>query len=290
VTSEDSSGNSASSADRTFTTTSPATVPDASTALSATAISDSQIDLSWTAPLNDGGSSITGYQIERASPVGGIFSVIVANTGSTATSYSDAGLSPSTQYNYRASAINSVGTGPASNEAAATTLAPLTLQSISVTPADTSMPVGSTQQYTATGSFSDGSTADITNQVTWASSDSLVATIDAAGIASASSEGTTTISATSGAVVGSTTLTVTTQASDVVEITKADYRIRNGDLRVAATSTDPSATLTVVGYGEMKNKGDGTYQFRLRDAIDPGDTITVISSSGGSATAPVNHR
>lgn len=290
VTSEDSSGNSASSVDRTFTTTSPATVPDAPTALSATVISDSQIDLSWTSPLNDGGSSITGYQIEKASPVGGIFSVIVANTGSTATSYSDAGLSPSTQYNYRVSAINSVGTGPASNEAAATTLAPPTLQSISVTSADTSISIGSTQQYTATGTFSDESTADITSQVTWASSDSLVATIDAAGLASASSEGTTTISATSGVVVGSTTLTVTTQASDVVEITKADYRIRNGDLRVQATSTDFSATLTVVGYGEMKNNGDGTYQFRLRGAIDPGDTITVTSSSGGSATAPVKHR
>ena len=290
VTSADNSGNPASSADLTFTTTSPATVSDAPAALSATVISDSQIDLSWAAPLNDGGSSITGYQIERASPVGGIFSVIVANTGSTATSYSDAGLSPSTQYNYRASAINSVGTGPASNEAAATTLAPPTLQSISVTPADTSISVGSTQQYTATGTFLDGSTEDITNQVTWASSDSLVATIDDAGIASASSEGTVIIIATSEVVVGSTTLTVTTQASDVVEITKAEYRIRNGDLRVHATSTDPSATLTVVGFGEMKNKGDGTYQFRLRGAIDPGDTIEVTSSSGGSVTAPVKHR
>lgn len=55
-------------------------------------------------------------------------------------------------------------------------------------------------------------------------------------------------------------------------------------------NTEPSATLTVVGYGEMNNNGDSTYQFRLRGAIDPGDTITVTSSSGGSATAPVKHR
>ena len=58
----------------------------------------------------------------------------------------------------------------------------------------------------------------------------------------------------------------------------------SGDTSVQAISTDPSATLTVVGYGEMKNNGDGTYQFRLRGAIDPGGTITITSSSGGSAT------
>lgn len=91
-----------------------------------------------------------------------------------------------------------------------TPITPPTLQEISVTPADTSISVGSTQQYTATGTYSDLSTADITNQVTWTSSDSSVATIDTAGLALAASEEMTTISATSGALVGSTTLTVTT--------------------------------------------------------------------------------
>ena len=58
---------------------------------------------------------------------------------------------------------------------------------------------------------------------------------------------------------------------------------------MSSNSTDPSTTLTVVGFGEMKNKGDGTYKFRARGVVDPGDTITVTSSSGGSSTAPVNH-
>jgi len=199
-------------------------------------------------------------------------------------------LSSSTPYHFKVTSEDSSGYSASSVDLTFTTTASPTLQAISVTPEDTSMPVGSTQQYTATGSYSDESTADITNQVTWTSLDISVATIDAAGSALAVSEGVTIISATSGAVVGSTTLTVATQDSDVVEITKAEYRIRNGDLRVQATSTDFTATLTIVGYGEMKNNGDGTYQFRLRGAIDPGDTITVTSSSGGSATAPVNHR
>jgi len=88
------------------------------------------------------------------------------------------------------------------------------------------------------------------------------------------------------------TTIVEPQASDDVEITKAEYRTRNGDLRVQATSNslDPNTILTVEGYGEMKDNGDGTYQLRVRGATDPGGSVTVISSSGGSDTATVIYR
>jgi hypothetical protein len=61
-------------------------------------------------------------------------------------------------------------------------------------------------------------------------------------------------------------------------------------LNISATSTDPSATLTVEGYGEMSTSGDGNYQLKLRSVDEPGNTITVDSSSGGTHTAPVNKR
>ena len=46
-----------------------------------------QIDLSWTAPSINGGAAITGYRIE-ASTNGSTWSDLVADTGSTTTSYS----------------------------------------------------------------------------------------------------------------------------------------------------------------------------------------------------------
>jgi predicted phage tail protein len=91
------------------------------TNLQATPVSGSQINLSWTAPTNNGGSPITGYKIERSLD-STTWTTVSSNTGSTATTFTDIGLLPVTQYSYRVSAINSVGTGSPSNTAVATTL------------------------------------------------------------------------------------------------------------------------------------------------------------------------
>ena len=84
-----------------------------------------------------------------------------------------------------------------------------TLSSIAVTPANPSIVAGTTQQFTATGTYSDSSTADLTGSVTWASDTSAAATINAGGLATGVAAGTSTISATLGPVSGSTMLTVT---------------------------------------------------------------------------------
>ncbi len=99
------------------------TLPGAPTGLAATAMSSSQINLSWTAPSNNGGSTIKGYEIDRSTDGGSTWSIVQSNTASTATTYSDTGLAASTTYTYRVEAINSVGTGPSSNTASSTTSA-----------------------------------------------------------------------------------------------------------------------------------------------------------------------
>jgi uncharacterized protein YjdB len=84
----------------------------------------------------------------------------------------------------------------------------MALTSIAVTPANPTNRVGTTQQLTATGTYSDGATQNLTSQATWASSSTAVATINSSGLATGVAAGITTISATLGGMNGTTTLTI----------------------------------------------------------------------------------
>ena len=90
-------------------------------------------------------------------------------------------------------------------------LTPTGLVSITVTPANPTLSAGSTQQFVATGTFSDSSTQNL-QSVTWSSSNQAAATItnDASdhGVALALAAGQSTITASAGSVSGSTVLTV----------------------------------------------------------------------------------
>src|SRR5258708_28332326 len=80
---------------------------------------------------------------------------------------------------------------------------------------------GSTQQFTATGTFNDNSTQVLSNAV-WASGTTTVATINATGLATGVGAGTSTISATSGTITGSTVLTVTPPTLVSIAVTPAN--------------------------------------------------------------------
>ena len=98
--------------------------PGAPTNLTATAsgsIGSTQIDLSWTAPADNGGRIITGYKIEVSSDAGNAWTNRVATTGDNNTTYAHTGLPDGATRHYRVSAINSIGTSAASNVDSATT-------------------------------------------------------------------------------------------------------------------------------------------------------------------------
>ena len=84
-------------------------------------VSTTTIELYWQGPLDPGSSGISGYKIERETPVGGGFSTVTANTNTGALYYKDTGLTTGTVYNYRVSAVNDTGTSAVSNTASNTT-------------------------------------------------------------------------------------------------------------------------------------------------------------------------
>ena len=93
------------------------------------------------------------------------------------------------------------------------------LTAISISPAGASIPIHTTQQFTATGSYSDGSSRDLTGLVSWGSSSTAAATIDVNGLLTGVAAGSTTISATLGSVTKSTTITVTVPTIASISVT-----------------------------------------------------------------------
>lgn len=83
-----------------------------------------------------------------------------------------------------------------------------TLVSLVVMPVNPSIITGTTQQFTAVGTYSDGSTQDLTATVTWVSTAPSVAPINSKGMVTAASAGSTSIQAILSTVNGSTGLVV----------------------------------------------------------------------------------
>ncbi|HTG81696.1 MAG TPA: Ig-like domain-containing protein, partial [Geobacteraceae bacterium] len=84
---------------------------------------------------------------------------------------------------------------------------PVTLVSLTITPANPSIAPGTSLQFRVAGTFSDGSAQDMTTSAAWSSSNSGVATITTGGLATAVTAGTTTITASVGTLSASTLLT-----------------------------------------------------------------------------------
>jgi hypothetical protein len=107
------------------------------------------------------------------------------------------------------SALITVNADGASGEAALE-ITDARLLSLQVSPTTASVPVGSTQQFTAQGSYSGGTTADVTSNATWTTSNTAITTVSNMGLATGvAGGGPVTLTATLGGVSGTAQLSVT---------------------------------------------------------------------------------
>jgi len=108
------------------------------------------------------------------------------------------------------------------------TVGPPQLVSISVTPSSAQVAAGQTQQFTATGTYTDGSMQNITNSAAWSSSNTAVATVSNAGLATGVAQGNATITAASGGISGTASLTVTPPILVSIQVTPATVTLPLG--------------------------------------------------------------
>ena len=143
--------------------------------------------------------------------------------------------------------------GPVSpNYAPATAQNPnpgVTLQKIKIAPSNSIILVAESRQLFATGVYSDGSSRDITSQVSWSASSTPSPTnfvsVNSRGMASASGIGATVVSASVGSVVGLLQLVVCTNGftSSTMSILPVPYK---------STSID-------IGYLPLQSRVQGSY-------------------------------
>jgi uncharacterized protein YjdB len=147
-----------------------------------------------------------------------------------------------------------------------------TLTGITVTPASVTVTAGVKQQFVATGSYDNGAKPDLTSQVTWTSSNMVVAQVSNAtgsnGLATSLSTGNVTITATLGTVSGSASMIV------------------NPPL-LASIMVEPSSATVAVG-GTRTFTVTGIYQNGTTGQV--GATWTSSNTGIASLDTPVNGR
>lgn len=170
-------------------------------------------------------------------------------------------------------ATSGCGGSGVSSGAAASSSTSATLVSLAITPANATMAQGTDEQFTATGTFSDRTTQDLSSSVIWGSSASSVATVSNAagsnGRVTSLTSGSTTITAVSGGISASSPLTVSTATLLSVTVTPAAGSVP------LATSQQFSAT----GRFSDNSTQDLTASASWSSSFP---SIATISNSGGS--------
>jgi fibronectin type 3 domain-containing protein len=234
-----------------------ATAPSAPPSFTATAGSPSTVSLDWDAASDNVG--VTGYRIERCSGASCTSFAQIATT-TTATSYSNTGLTASTHYRYRVRAIDAAG-----NLGAYSVVASVTTPSV----VDATAP-------SAPGSFNASASGSTSIALSWS------AATDNVGVAGYRIERCTGSSCTGFAQIATTT---GRSYSNTGLATGSTYRYRvraydaagNVGPYSAVDSATPGANATFEDAGLAVDQHDrSNTSSNLNGILEPGETVYVV--------------
>jgi len=160
-----------------------------------------------------------------------------------------------------------------------------TLLSIAVTSQGPIIAKGKTQQLTATGTYSNNGTVDLTTQVTWTSSDTARATVSATGLVTGTGVGPATITATSGSILGSTSVNVVAGFLPGVNYPGVSTSTLVGDTAVGDLNGDGRNDVAVLASGTSVL----IYYQNAGGTLDSPQIIATDLSLRGIAIADVNN-
>ena len=146
----------------------------------------------------------------------------------------------------------------------------VTLEKIQVEPFQATLDVGTSQQYTATAIYTNGDKKDVSDTVTWSSSEPTVASIDEGGVVRAESEGATVISALGNGTNGTAQLQIEDKTVSTIEVYPSE----------AASIFTITRQFTAIA-----NFSDNTYQDITKDVIWNSSETNIASVSNDYANA-----
>ena len=176
------------------------------------------------------------------------------------------------------------------------------LSRIDITPSGPSLPANTAIQLVALGTFTDGTTREVNDLVTWSGSDDTKVSVSSNGVATSLSSGTATVTATAGAISGSANVKVST--AQLVRLAILPYQPATGIgvlqhfvalgtfddyttselVSVSWSSSDPSmATITTDGKATPLNSGSATITASV-GAIQASTVLTILPATLLSVT------
>ena len=128
-----------------------------------------------------------------------------------------------------------------------------TITAIQVLPSNAIVAPGVTQQYTATATFGNQSTGDVTSSVTWSTNATSIATISSGGLLTGVTLGTTTVQAKSGSVIGTTGVSIQNKT-----ITSVSIQPLTQSLSVSGSGFPMTVQYTATATYQDSSTGDVT--------------------------------